>query len=252
MSINNAKMLTAIHEAGHVVMLYHFGFRANGMGLVFEKGHWNGYTVRNFSKISLLDKFVDDFYNPPIENPQSMARLSQKYDWYLQNGGLAIGNFIRDFVMFVAAGEEAEKLFVNKYPAVIRDDNVGPDGITRIFFCEICGGLSQYIANHLRNLLSCYKTAIEDLAKALYEKGCLSQQEIENMLKDKCCISQVETFIASLKQKSLSELQSMLPTYEIRKNMSEWILNTTGKGYLIYLDSLLECKSIKNEISQRI
>jgi hypothetical protein len=252
MSVDNAKMMTAIHEAGHVVKLYHSGFRADGMGLVCEKGHWNGCTVRNFSKIPLLDKFVDDFYNPPIGNSAAMDTLYQKLDCYLQNGNLVIQNFIRDFVMFVAAGEEAERFFVNRYPAKIRDDNVGPDGATQLFFCTISNGLSQYVVIHLRCLLSCYKTVIEDLAKALYDKGHLIRPEIENILKYKCCISQVESFIDDLKQKSLTELKSMLPTYEIRKKMSEWVLNTTGRGYLIWLDSLLEYKSIKNEISQRI
>ncbi|MCQ2053936.1 MAG: hypothetical protein MJY82_01430 [Fibrobacter sp.] len=182
--IDDERMLTAYHEAGHIAISYYFGFSVKGSKLLFKDDDPDFFTLMN-SK----DKWIGV---TPIKygNYMPYAKALNNIDEQAVNeysNQEPFGLFVQKFALVMAAGWYGEILYwtecKSKRPSdVPQEMDDGPDRDVLNFIYTLDSKFKTYINTYCPIMLDLHKEQIKAIASALYEKKELNSSEIEAII----------------------------------------------------------------------
>lgn len=184
--IDDERMLTAYHEAGHIAISYYFGFSVKKSELIFRdddpdffdsknsKDNWIGETPIKFG---VYMNYATALKNGDKRTVESFDRQEpERFELFVQK-----------FVLIMAAGWYGERLYwiecKSKAPSdVPQEMEDGPDRDILDFIYTLVPGCKEYVDKYCPKMLDLHKEQIKAIASELYEKKELSSSDIETII----------------------------------------------------------------------
>ena len=184
--IDDEKMLTAYHEAGHIALSYYCRFTVTYSKLLFRdddpdffasmdsKDKWIGMTPIKFG----------DYMNYAKALMDGDKRTVESFDHQEPE---VFEKFVQKFMLVMAAGWYGERLYwiecKSKAPSdVPQEMENGPDRDILNFIYTLAPGSKEYVDKYCPILLDLHKEQIKAIASKLYEKKELSSSDIETII----------------------------------------------------------------------
>lgn len=186
--IDDERMLTAYHEAGHIAISYYFGFSVKKSELIFRdddpdffdsknsKDNWIGETPIKFGAYMNYATALMNRDRPMVESfdHQEPERFEM---------------FVPKFALIMAAGWYGEILYLteckSKSPSdVPQEMDDGPDRDVLSFIYTLNSECKTYVDTFCPKMLDLHKEQIKAIASALYEKKELSSNKIETIISE--------------------------------------------------------------------